>query len=189
MKFYNTYKTATLIILSLVFLSSCSKEPVTETFENSLVNVKFLSTDSDLSKLNIDVLDVQFRVLEDETNPNAWIRLNTINTGVQEISCLNQNKVLNLVDFEELTSGFIYDIKINYGDQNTATKDGVEYTLNVDADFQNASRNIIEKELEANTIYDFIVEFEIDKSVKFSSDGSVNFKPKMNTVMRRLQVR
>ena len=172
----------------MCFLSSCSKESATETFENSLVNVKFSSTQSDLSKLNLEVLDVQFRVLEDESNPNAWVSLNTINTGVQEITCLNQDKVLSLVDFEELSSGFIYDIKIRYGDQNTVVKNGVSHTLNVATDFQNASKNIIGKQLKANTLYEFIVEFEIDKSVEFSADGTVNFSPKMNTVMRRMQL-
>jgi len=173
----------------MFFLSSCSKEPINETFENSLINVKLSSTQSELSKLNIEVLDVQFRVKEDASMPNAWVSLNTKNTGIQEITCLSQNNTLSLVDFDEISSDFIYEIKVSYGSENMAVRNGVEHVLNTDALFQNASKNIIEKQLIPNTSYEFIVEFEIDNSVEFSSNGTANFTPKMNTVMRRTGIR
>jgi len=183
MKLYKTYKIVILSIFSLIFLSSCSKEDVTETSQNSLVNVKLKGTQSQLSKMNIEVLDVQFRVLEDETAPNAWVSLNTINTGVHDLTNLTQDEVIPLVDFEEVPSGFVYDIKIVLGDENTVTQNGVDRVLEISPEFYNAS-NVIGKYLESNKLYEFTVEFEIDKSVLFSSDGSANLKPKTNTLMR-----
>lgn len=183
MKFYKAYKITILSILSLFFLSSCSKEDIADTSQNSLVNVKLKGTQSQLSELNIEVLDVQFRVLEDETDPNAWVSLNTINTGVHDLTNLTQDELMPLVDFQEVPSGFIYNIKIVYGNQNMVVMDGVEYTLNMSSECQNASINIIEKQLNVNTLYEFVLEFETNNSISFSSDGNANLDPKMNTVM------
>ena len=187
MKLFKAYKITFLAIFSLFFLSSCSKEDVSDNSQNSLVNVKLKGTESLLSKVNIEVLEVQFRVLEDETAPNAWVSLNTINTGIHDITNLTQDEVVPLVDYEEIPSGYIYDIKIVLGNENMVIANGVEQVLEMSSEFQDAS-NVIGKQLDANMLYEFIVEFEIDKSVSFSSDGSANLKPKTNTLMRRFNL-
>jgi len=188
MKFLRSYKSITCSVLFLFLMSSCSKEDEAEFSENSLVSVKLKGTQSLLNEANIEVLDVQFRVLEDETNPNVWVSLNTINRGVHDLTSLTQDNVMPLVDFEEVSSDFIYSIKIVLGDQNTVIKNGVEYILNISSEFQNASENIIEKQLSPNMLYEFVVEFEIDKSVLFTADGIAKLNPKINTVMRRFQL-
>ncbi len=188
MIFFRTYKTFIYSVFFLFLMSSCSKEEITETYENSLVSVKLIGTQSLFSKVNIEVLDVQFKVLEDETNPNAWVSLNTINRGVHDLTSLTEDHIMPLVDFQEVPSGFIYSIKIVLGDQNTVTKNGIEYVLDISSEFQNGSENIIEKQLNPNMLYEFVVEFEIDKSVLFTLNGNANFNPKMNTVMRRFQL-
>jgi len=188
MRFFRTYKTIIYSIFLLFLMSSCSKEEVTETFETSLVNVKLKGTQSLFSKVNIEVLDIQFRVLEDETDPNAWVSLNTINRGVHDLTSLTQEHVMPLVDHEEVPSGFIYSIKIVLGDKNMLIKNGVEHVLDISSEIQNASVNIIEKQLNPNMLYEFTVEFDIDKSVLFTSDGNANLNPKINTLMRRFQL-
>jgi len=188
MNLSRTYKTIIYSISLLFLMSSCSKEDITETFDTSLVNVKIKGTPSLFSKVNIEVLDVQFRVLEDETNPYAWVSLNTINSGVHDLTRLTQEHAMSLVDFEEVSSGYIYSIKIVLGDQNTVMENGVEHVLDISSEFQSASENVIEKQLDPNMLYEFVVEFEIDESVLFTSDGNFNFNPKINTLMRRFQL-
>ena len=102
MKYIRTYKTVIYSLLLLILVTSCSKEHETETFENSsLVTVKLQGTQSStFSKVNIDVLKVKFRVLEDENDPHAWIALNTINTGVHDLTSVTDNDVVTLVDFD-----------------------------------------------------------------------------------------
>lgn len=182
------YKFILISVFSLVFMSSCSSELESESSEYSLATVKIKGSESQLSKLNVEVLDVQFKVLEDDNDPNAWVSVNTINTGIHDLTNLTGEQALTLVDFEEITSGFVYSIKIVLGDQNMAIMNGVQYELDVSLDFQDASTNIIGKQLKANALYEFTVEFEIDKSVVISSNGSVDFQPTISTLMRRFDI-
>ena len=189
MKFLSHYNVAIYSLLFLFFLSSCSKEIETETFENSsLVSVKLQGTQSVLNKANIEVIDVQFRILEDETEPNAWVSLNTINTGIHDLTDITDDQVVTLVDFEEIPTGFIYSIKLVLGDQNSVLKNGIEYELDMIDGYENASENIVGKQLIANKLYEFLIEFDVDRSVSFSSDGDANLNPKISTVLRRFEL-
>lgn len=188
MKYFRSFKSLLLSALLLIFLSSCSSEIGSESFENSLVSVKLKGTPSQFSAVNIEVLDIQFRVMEDETDPNAWISLNTINTGVHDLTSLAQDHVMPLVNYEEMPSEFVYNIKLVLGEQNTATHNGIEHFLDITSEYQNASSNIIEKQLHKNTLYEFTIEFEIDNSVVLISNGNANLNPKINTVMRRMEL-
>jgi hypothetical protein len=181
-----SFKSKTLLIslLAIVLFSSCSKEEETTPIENSLVNVKLSGTQTQLSRFNLDVLDVQLRVLEDETDPNAWISLNAINTGIHDLTNFTGNKVITLVDFEQVPSEFIYNIKLVLGDENSVVKNNIEYIIDIEAEYNNASVNILEKQLVETKLYEFTIEFNIDESVQFSSQNEVKLNPKMNTLMR-----
>ncbi|WP_298756117.1 DUF4382 domain-containing protein [uncultured Psychroserpens sp.] len=189
MKFLSHYKTAIYSIIVLFFLSSCSKEIETETFDDSsLITVKLQGTQSLLNRANIEVLDVQLRVLEDESSPNAWVSLNTINTGIHDLTDITDNDVVTLVDFDVIPTGFVYNIKLILGDRNSVVKNGVEYVVSMAPEYENESINIIGKELNANKLYEFLIEFDIDRSIEFSSQGGVNLNPQISTHLRRFEL-
>lgn len=180
---YNT-KTLLISLLAIVFLTSCSKEVESTPLESSLVTVKLVGTDTQLSRFNLEILEVQLRVLEDETDPNAWISLNTINTGVHDLTDFSGNHVLTLVDFEQVPAEFIYNIKIVIGDDNNVVKNNMVYDVDVESEYGNASVNVLEKQLVENKLYEFTVEMNIDESLHFSSGNEVKLDPKTNTLMR-----
>ena len=176
-----------IVLLCLIFLSlftNCTKEEESSPIENSLVNVKLLGTQSQLNRFNLEILDVQLRVLEDETDPNAWLSLNAINTGIHDLTDFTGNQVITLVDFEQVPSEFIYNIKLVFGDENTLVKNGVEYIIDIESDYDHASVNVLEKQLVENKLYDFTIELNIDESVRFPSQNEAKLNPKMNTEMR-----
>ena len=180
---YNT-KTFLISLLAIVLLTSCSKEEESTPLDNSLVNVKLVGTDTQLGQLNLEILEVQLRVLEDETDPNAWISLNTMNTGVHDLTRFSGNHVLTLVDFEQVPAEFIYNIKIVFGDNNSVVKNNLEYVVDVESEYGYASVNVLEKQLVENKLYEFTVEMNIDDSVRFSSGNEVKLNPKTSTLMR-----
>ncbi|WP_204344682.1 DUF4382 domain-containing protein [Psychroserpens algicola] len=185
MKYFKNHYATIYSIILLLFMTSCSKEYDTETYDNSsLVTIKLQGTESIYSKVNIEIIDVQFRVLEDENDPNAWISLNTVNIGIHNLTDITDNQVVTLVDFEEVPSEFVYNIKLVLGDHNTVVKNGVEYELDMSPESENTSVNIVEKQLISNKLYDFVIEFNLDESIEMSSEGNANLKPKMNTLMR-----
>ncbi|WP_047548685.1 DUF4382 domain-containing protein [Psychroserpens sp. Hel_I_66] len=185
MKASRTFKIIVIGVLTLFLMTSCSNELETETFENSsLITVKIQGTPSILSKVNLEIIDVQLRVLEDETSPNAWVSLHTVNTGIHDLTKINTNDVVTLVDFEEIPSQFIYNIKLVFGDQNSVLKNGLEYTLNINENFNNAATNIVGKQLQTNKMYDFVLVLDLDNSIEMSSEENANLSPKMSTEMR-----
>lgn len=185
MNLIKSYKIALSGILFLFLLSSCSNEIDSVTFENSsLVSVKLQAAQSAFSKVNIDIQEVQFRVMEDENDPNAWITLNTINTGVHDITQLSNNDMVVLVDFDEVPTKYIYNIRLILGDQNSAEINGITYDLDMSPNSNNASANIVEKQLIANKLYEFVVELDVDESIQVSTEGQAELNPKMNTLLR-----
>lgn len=184
MTFTYNLKTLLISLLAIIVLTSCTKEEESSPIENSLVNVKLVGTQTQLSRFNLEILDVQLRVLEDETDPNAWLSLNTINTGIHDLTDFTDNQVITLVDFEQVPSEFIYTIKLVLGDENTLVKNGVEYFVDIESEYDNASVNIVERQLLENKLYDFTIELNIDESIRFTSQNEVKLDPKMNTLMR-----
>jgi hypothetical protein len=189
MKILPNFKILVIGVLTLFLVTSCSSELETETFESStLVTVKLQGTPSIYSKANLEVIDVQLRVLEDESDPNAWVSLNTVNTGIYDLTKITENKLVTLVDFEEIPSEFIYNIKLVFGENNMAVKNGLEYVLDIAPEFDNASVNIVGKQLISNKVYDFVLVFDTDESIKMSAEGTANLNPKMSTEMRRFNL-
>ncbi|WP_040279715.1 DUF4382 domain-containing protein [Psychroserpens damuponensis] len=185
MNIKRTFKILVIGLLTLFLITSCSNELETETFENSsLITVKLQGTPSVYSKANLEVLDVQLRVLEDESDPNAWVSLNTVNTGIHDLTKITDNTVVTLVDFEEIPTEFIYNIKLVFGDRNSVVGNGQEYVLDIAPEYDNASVNIVGKQLISNKVYDFVLVFDTDNSIEMSSGSNANLNPKMSTEMR-----
>jgi hypothetical protein len=184
MRFFNDSKSLLVSLLTIVLLTGCSKEDQSSAIENSLVNVKLFGTQTQLNRFNIEILDVQLRVLEDETDQNAWLSLNAINTGIHDLTYFTDNQAITLVDFEQVPSEFVYAIKLVLGDENKVVKNGIEYVVNMESDTPDSSVNILEKQLVENKLYEFSIELNIDESLSFSSENEVKLNPKMNTLVR-----
>lgn len=182
MKYSFKFERIVIAVLILFSCIGCSDELDTETFDNSsLVTVKFQGTPSAFNKVNLEIIEVQLRVLEDASSPDAWVSLPTSNTGVFDVATITGNTALSLVDFEEVPSEFIYNIRVVFGDRNRVVKDNIEYTVAFDSQFDNAASNIVEKHLESNTVYEFTLIFDTDRSIKMNADDSVNISPNMTT--------
>ena len=116
MKHLHRYKIILCSVSLFFLLSNCSRQDDEGFVDNSLISVKLVGTQSAYSEVNLEILDVEFRIKEDETDLNAWISLSAINTGVHNITKFKSNQVLTLVDFKEVPSDFIYAIIIEeYG--------------------------------------------------------------------------
>jgi hypothetical protein len=178
-----------IITAFLIFgLLSCSREYETETFPNSaLVTIKLQGLSSQLSSANMDIADIQFQVKPNANAEDAWMSLNTVNMGVHDLAQINGERVVTLVDFDEVNLGMIYGLKLVFGDNNTIVNNGVEYDLVSSSGIQIESVNVVDKEFKANLLYEFIIEFDIDRSVEISN-GQAYLNPQTSVVMRRFEL-
>ncbi len=187
MKLITSIKPIILAFL-ILGLQSCSKEYETETFPNSaLVTIKLQGLSSQLSSANFDITDIQFQVKPNANAEDAWMSLNTVNMGVHDLAQINGVRVVTLVDFDEVNLSHIYSLKIQFGDNNSIVKQGLEYDLVFSQDIEHAAINVVDKELEANIIYEFLIEFDVDQSISISN-GTAELRPKTSTILRRFQI-
>lgn len=182
MKYLFIFQRLFIAVCTLLLLTACSNELDIETFPNdTLVTVKFQGTPSVFTHVHLDIVDVQLRVLEDLSNPNAWVSLKTSNDGIHDVTSITGNMVLALVDFEEIPSTFIYSIRVVFGDRNTVVENNIEYTVTFDPQVDNTSTNIVGKQLKSNTVYEFTLVFDTDRSIEINANGSINISPYMST--------
>ncbi|MGB6269376.1 MAG: DUF4382 domain-containing protein [Olleya sp.] len=189
MTFLKTNKTLLFSFLFLALLNSCSKELETETFENSsLINIKLKGTPSQFNEADIELLNVQFRVMEDPTDPNAWINVNPNALGTHDIASYINDQTIILADFEEFPAKYIYDIRLEVGFENSVKKNGIIYPVNIDTEYRQGFSNIIKKQLDANKVYEFLIEIDVDKSITFYSNNEAYLTPKMSTNLRTFEL-
>ena len=177
-----------IIALSIVSLYSCSKEYETKTFPDSaLVTIKLQGLSSSLSNANIDISDIQFQMKADPSEEDAWKSLQTVNMGVHDLVQVTGSQVVTLVDFDEIELGRIFGLKLILGDNNSVVKNGVSYDLIMNTDAQNEVINIVDKDIVANMLYEFIVEFDIEASVQVSQ-GAAYLNPQTSLILRRFEL-
>lgn len=187
MKLITSFKSLIVVFL-LISLNSCSKEYETETFPDSaLVTVKLQGLSSQLTSANIDVTDIQFQIKVDETEEGAWVSLNTVNMGVHDLTQITGNSVVTLVDFDEIDLGTVYGLKVVLGEDNSIVKNGITYQLSLHNNLPNEAVNLVNKDIQSNMLYEFIIEFDIDASV-ILNDQEAHLSPKTSLVMRRFEL-
>lgn len=187
MKLITSVKPIILAFL-ILGLQSCSKEYETETFPNSaLITLKLQGLTSQLNTVNIDIADIQFQVKPNDNDDNAWISLNTVNMGVHDLAKINGDRVVTLVDFDEVDLNHIYNLKLVFGDNNSVVSQGLNYNLVMAPGTHNAAVNMVDRALDANMIYEFLVEFDLDESISISN-GTAELRPKTSTILRRFEI-
>ncbi len=169
------------LIISLSF-SSCTKDDLGRSENKAAISVSLKSTTDELSKVFLDIEDVQIRV--DNNSSNSWVSLNAINTGTHNISDLAADTELLLVDHIEIDPSYIYEIKLVLG--NTNFMDINNVIINLEVDENTIASNLVQREFEGNHIYQVILELDLDQSVQFNSEeNTLILDPKLQTEIRK----
>lgn len=188
MKHLQTIKFLVFTFFILTSATSCSKDDMDNNAQLAAVSVSLKSTTQDLNKVYLDIADVQIRVKQEKSATNAWVSLNAINTGTHNVSALNDDAQLQLVDFAEIKSAYVYEIRIVLDDNNFIDINQTLFSLDV-VDKGNATpSNLVNSEFEANHMYDIVIDLDLDESISFNtSDNMMVLNPKISTEIRDIQ--
>lgn len=188
MKHLQPIKSLFFSLIVLTCFSSCSKDDVNANSQLTSISVKLKSTTGELNKVYIEIEDVQLKVKEDENAIDAWVSLNTINTGTYNIFDLREGSELQLVSHFEMKPTFIYEIRLVLGENNFVDINNALHNLDI-SDLGNATpSNLVKIELVPNHIYDFVIDINIDDSVRFNEDENMMIlNPKLYTEIRHIQ--
>ncbi|MUU79436.1 DUF4382 domain-containing protein [Winogradskyella endarachnes] len=178
-----------IVIIVLIFsisFSSCSKDDLGRSGNKADISVNLKSDLSTYNNVYFDIEDVQVRVKEDSSLANAWVSLNTINTGTHNVSELRSDSELLLVDHFEVSPTYIYEVRLVLGDNNFININNTLVNLDIESDGNNTPSNLIKRDFEASYYYQIEIHVDLDESLSFNEEENIMvLHPKLYTEIRK----
>lgn len=171
-----------MLFVFVVGFTSCSKDDDSTGNTNGMANVAILLTDApgDYEEVWVEIEDVMIKTSTEGTDEEGWESLEGVKTGRVDLLELTGGIAELLVD-TEIPAGFLHQIRLVLGDNNTIkVNNGTaiqELVLNTPSAEQSGLKIQVDQDLEADTQYTFILDFNVDKSIVATGNGGYNLKP------------
>lgn len=174
----NKYK---LILCSILFsagLLGCSEDEANDNPEPQTASVSVALTDApgDYEKVFVQVTDVMVKIDTEEDPVEGWQSLGNINTGVYDLLTLTGGESELLAE-TELPPGHLTEMRLVLGGNNTVIIDGIPYPLETPSAEQSGLKLQVDQELEAGVDYNFILDFNVEKSIVHTGSDKYILKP------------
>lgn len=145
------------------------------------MTVRMTDAPGDYDEVNIDVQDVQIQVEADseteaDVDADGWVSLNDVQTGVYDLLELTGGISQILAD-SEVPAGYVSQIRLVLGTENTVVVNGEEKALNTPSAQQSGLKLQLNQELEEGETYAFLLDFDVEESIVTTGNGSYNLKP------------
>lgn len=144
------------------------------------VAIELTDAPGDYEEVLVEVEDVMIKTTAEGGEEEGWVSLEGVNTGVVDLLSLTGG-VTELLVNAELEAGYMHQIRLVLGDNNTikVDEDGTikEYALKTPSGEQSGLKVMVGQELEAGEDYTFILDFDVDKSVVVTGAGNYSLKP------------
>lgn len=174
MKNLKIYLLSLLAIASFsVLFVACDDSDDTQQDGTSRVAVRMTDAPGDYDEVNIEVVDVMIKNSSD-VSESGWVSIGNINPGVYNLLDLTGGINVLLAD-NQVNSGYLGQIRLVLGDDNTVVKDGVTYPLNTPSAQQSGLKVQINQTLQAGATYNFLLDFDVEHSVVVEAGGSGNY--------------
>jgi len=168
-----------MTLMSLSFFSCNDNDDSTQSGTAKLM-VKLTDGPGDYDEVNIEVLDVLIKSSSD-TDEKGWVSIgDTAKVGEGKIyDLLKLTGGANVILTDSLIpSGHLGQIRLLLGDQNTVKVDGIVHSLDTPSAQQSGLKLQINQTLTADITYNFLLDFDVDKSIVSSGNaGKYNLKP------------
>lgn len=172
-KFYVlSFSLIAFICLSLV---GCNSNDDSE--QTSRLSFRMTDAPGDYDAVYIDVQDVLIKSGTDE-NDEGWVSVGNVIPKVYNLLDLTGGVNVLLAD-EIVPSGFLGQVRLVLGDDNTVVKDGVTYPLKTPSAQQSGLKLNINQTLVGGVAYEFLLDFDVEHSivVQAGSSGNYNLHP------------
>ncbi|MCL9808289.1 DUF4382 domain-containing protein [Flavobacterium luminosum] len=168
-----------LMVFTTLSFQSCNDNDDTE--KTATINVRMTDAPGDYDAVYVEVLDV---MIKSDANPDetGWVSIGTAAPQVYNLLDLTGGVSALLASDAVIPSGHLGQIRLVLGDDNSVVKDGVTYPLKTPSAQQSGLKLLVNKNLEAGYTYDFLLDFDVEKSVVVQAGSSDNFN--LNPVIR-----
>lgn len=173
-----------LLIVMIVTVVACNDDDNNN--EQARVSFTLVDAPGDYDEVLIDVQGITIKYSDDEENEDdvSEINLDVQNTGVVDLLELTGGENLVLVDDDEIAAGRISQVRLILGDNNSVVVDGENIPLSTPSAQQSGLKLNVNQEVTGGIIYDFILDFDADKSIVQQGNGGYSLKPVIRTELR-----
>lgn len=173
-KFY--VLTFSLIAFLCFSLIGCNSSD--DSTQTSKISVRMTDAPGDYDAVYIDVQDVLIKTATDDDDSKGWVSIGNVTPKVYNLLDLTGGVDVLLAD-DIVPSGFLGQVRLVLGENNTVVKDGVTYPLKTPSAQQSGLKIKINQTLVGGVIYNFLLDFDVEHSivVQAASSGNFNLHP------------
>ncbi|MDT0642002.1 DUF4382 domain-containing protein [Zunongwangia sp. F363] len=156
---------------------SCSEDDDSTNGEGTAhVTVSMTDAPGDFDGVLIDVQDVMIKTEMDGAEDEGWESIGSVETGVYDLLELTGGVSQLLADVE-LPAGYLGQMRLILGNDNSIVVDGESYAMATPSAQQSGLKLNVNQELEAGEQYSFLLDFNVDESVVSQGNGGYLLKP------------
>jgi hypothetical protein len=174
---------ATLISVGLV---SCNDDD-SDGSSSEMANLSIRMTDApgDYDAVFIDVQGIEIQLEADDdldatdddgTEGSEWVTVEDVNTGIYDLLELTGG-VSQLLADTEVEAGYVGQMRLILGPDNTVVVDGETKVLNTPSAQQSGLKLQLNQRLEGGENYAFLLDFDVEQSIVETGNGGYNLKP------------
>jgi hypothetical protein len=173
-KFYGL--TFILMAFSGMSLIGCNSSD--DSAQTSRVSVRMTDAPGDYDAVFVDVQDVMIKSSMDENDSDGWVSIGGVTPQVYDLLDLTGGVNVLLAD-QDIPSGFLGQVRLILGDNNSVVKDGVSYPLKTPSAQQSGLKLKVNQTLVGGVMYDFLLDFDVEKSIviQAGTSGNYNLRP------------
>lgn len=167
-----------LIAFLFVGFASCSNDDNSNNIEgNAMLALRLTDAPGDYEAVFIDVEEVVIKY-----NGGQEDRVLGIEGGIYDL--LELTAGVNVLLFnDEVPSGDISQIRLILGEENTIVVNGQTLPLATPSAQQSGLKIKVHQSLEPGIFYDFILDFDVDKSIVSQGNGGYSLKPVIRAIV------
>ena len=187
MKYLNvSFKSLLVATLISVGLVSCNDDD-SDGSSSEIANLSIRMTDApgDYDAVFIDVQGIEIQLEADDdldatdddaTEGSEWVTVEDVNTGIYDLLELTGG-VSQLLADTEVEAGYVGQMRLILGPDNTVVVDGETKALNTPSAQQSGLKLQLNQRLEGGENYAFLLDFDVDQSIVETGNGGYNLKP------------
>lgn len=176
-----------VIILGILCFTACDNTddsipmpPDSGVNQTSKISVRLTDAPGDYDKVNLEVIDVLIKRDVNGDDEEGWVSIGTANKPVLYDVMDLTGGVNALIADTLVPSGYLSQIRLLLGENNTIVENGVTHLLKTPSGQQSGVKLMVNQTLEQGIAYDFTLDFDVDKSiVKAGNSGQYILKPVM----------
>lgn len=156
-----------LILFALIMAAGCSESENDQ--QDAGIQFRLTDMPGEYQQVNINVLSVEVKV-------NDSLIVLPTNQGIYNLLEFVNGKDTLLVD-DRLPSGYMTQIRLVLGEENTVMVDSVIYNLKTPSAQQSGLKLNVHEEILAGEYYSYVIDFVVEKSIVETGNGKYILKP------------